>query len=697
MFDFGQNGEIVEDEFTLLMWAVASAFSRLGLIAMPSEEDLEFFAGSLYTTKKGQTFEAIDREQLLKWVEESEFARFLLEQVRLVPKLEGIIGTLKTHVGTLRADYRAKRGGVGTEAGAAAETEEEEEAATKVRELFDAEISGDVAHPNLKSPSPKEEDATQVKESKEEKETETKEEIDEKVEAKEEGNKSEDKLAGDEDDEQDKDDQDEDDEDLNIFTDRGWFTMNRPLKTCDNSVEILTGPIIGTVTDTTATVMLELDSPTTVMLHICLISGITKDSVRFLPPPPDPLMGNGLRREMQAHERLVQSIAVRCSHSVFVGKAIRGQKVGTGPLVVRITGLTPRSTYRVICTGVSASSSGNRVGSFRTLSTTKFVRLPGHGTGIVLDPLYFDDDSDDTITMASGMKFRANEGRMLNEGLTLCLAPSRDIRGSANRMTGDSSLLDPSNSLWHQLWDSAVCRGKIDCIVHIGNQVDLRSAIDDVAYLLREKDVKAELYEIGGGGDWDGVAGIEAKTSSEISKELSALMRDRMRQPYRDFWNLPHVREALAHCPNVIVCTSAEDDNGYIEDVVPLAWRDRVKGLCKAVRREYRDMLLPPEERAQEDLVVDDEAADNDDDASNEVEDGSANSTAFRMWGRTGFFPMDESWTRNGATDTDVKKLEEALANTHLQVMIFPCAEDALSAIESAERYSALGRAFSML
>lgn len=111
MFDFGQNGEIVEDEFTLLMWAVASAFSRLGLIAMPSEDDLEFFAGSLYTTRKGQTFEAIDREQLLEWVEESEFARFLLEQVRLVPKLEGIIGTLKTHVGTLRADYRSRSKG----------------------------------------------------------------------------------------------------------------------------------------------------------------------------------------------------------------------------------------------------------------------------------------------------------------------------------------------------------------------------------------------------------------------------------------------------------------------------------------------------------------------------------------------------------------------------------------------------------
>ena len=170
----------------------------------------------------------------------------------------------------------------------------------------------------------------------------------------------------------------DDDEELNVFTDRGWFPMNRPTKICDNSLEILTGPVVGTVTDTTATIMLELDGPGTVMLHVCLISGITSDSVRFLPPPPDPLMGNGLRREMQAYERLVQSITVRFGHAEFIGETVRGQKLGTGPRVVRITGLTPRSTYRVVCTGVSTTSSTNRVGSFRTLSETKFVRLPGH-------------------------------------------------------------------------------------------------------------------------------------------------------------------------------------------------------------------------------------------------------------------------------------------------------------------------------
>lgn len=42
LFDFGKKGDIVEDEMTLLMWAVVSAFSRLGLVKMPSEEELEY-------------------------------------------------------------------------------------------------------------------------------------------------------------------------------------------------------------------------------------------------------------------------------------------------------------------------------------------------------------------------------------------------------------------------------------------------------------------------------------------------------------------------------------------------------------------------------------------------------------------------------------------------------------------------------
>ena len=224
--------------------------------------------------------------------------------------------------------------------------------------------------------------------------------------------------------------------------------------------------------------------------------------------------------------------------------------------------------------------------------------------------------------------------------------------------------------------------------MHIGNQVDLRSAIDDVAYLLQERIVNEEdeVTE-------EKMDGLETKISDTISDEIFALVKDRIRRPYREFWNLPHVREVLAHCPNIFVCASTEDDNAYIEGAVPPEWTDLVKNLCKAVRYEYQDMLLSPEDRAQEDLVVDDET---EGDATEEDEDNTT-SSAFRMWGRTGFFPMDKSWTRNRATDTDVKKLEEALSNTHLQVMIFACAEDALSAIESADRYSALGRAFTML
>ena len=173
-------------------------------------------------------------------------------------------------------------------------------------------------------------------------------------------------------------------------------------------------------------------------------------------------------------------------------------------------------------------------------------------------------------------------------------------------------------------------------------------------------------------------------------QELRALLRERMRQPYRQFWNLPHVREVMAHCPNIIVCTSATQDNAYIDAVVPHEWKEHVKDLCKAVRREYHNMLHVPEEREEDGLVGSDDGQIN----SDEEETAS---TAFRMWGRTAFFPMDQSWTCNDATDRDLQKLEEALSHEQLQVLIFPCAGDILNSIDSADKYSPLGRAFRML
>ena len=86
---------------------------------------------------------------------------------------------------------------------------------------------------------------------------------------------------------------------------------------------------------------------------------------------------------------------------------------------------------------------------------TQFMRQR-QGTGIVLDPLYYDDENDDTITMASGLKFMANKGPMLNEGLTLCVAPSQDLAERPHRKAGDASLLNVTNSLWQRLWQTAV-------------------------------------------------------------------------------------------------------------------------------------------------------------------------------------------------------------------------------------------------
>ena len=49
IFDFSEKGDVTEDEATLAMECVCSSFVKLGLIVMPSDEELEFCSGWLFT------------------------------------------------------------------------------------------------------------------------------------------------------------------------------------------------------------------------------------------------------------------------------------------------------------------------------------------------------------------------------------------------------------------------------------------------------------------------------------------------------------------------------------------------------------------------------------------------------------------------------------------------------------------------
>ena len=53
------DGNIVEDEATLMLECVAGAFATIGLIVMPEERDLEFASGWIYTNREtGETRES---------------------------------------------------------------------------------------------------------------------------------------------------------------------------------------------------------------------------------------------------------------------------------------------------------------------------------------------------------------------------------------------------------------------------------------------------------------------------------------------------------------------------------------------------------------------------------------------------------------------------------------------------------------
>lgn len=213
--------------------------------------------GSLFTTKQGKTFDAISLDDLEEWASTSRFARLLLEQVRLVPRFESVLTALTMRIDDLRQgdpDYEHLHR---VERNAKHESDEENK--------LDSSERGSKA--KLKEAGRKDSNAKRTP-----KVSNDMKEGNERVEQQIKGNSvplSKKSML------------------VDRYNDRGWFPMHQSLLLSAPDVHLLVGPIVGKVTSTSAILLLELNRPAAITVHICLISGIDVGRCAFVPPPPD--------------------------------------------------------------------------------------------------------------------------------------------------------------------------------------------------------------------------------------------------------------------------------------------------------------------------------------------------------------------------------------------------------------------------
>ena len=92
IFDFASKGDVTEDEATMTMECVCSSFVKLGLIVMPTDDELEFCSGWLFTKEDGTgTKEYVSLEEFRAWANTEPAALELLEMLNCVPIVEIIL------------------------------------------------------------------------------------------------------------------------------------------------------------------------------------------------------------------------------------------------------------------------------------------------------------------------------------------------------------------------------------------------------------------------------------------------------------------------------------------------------------------------------------------------------------------------------------------------------------------------------
>ena len=503
IFDFSEKGDVTEDEATLAMECVCSSFVKLGLIVMPSDEELEFCSGWLFTEDDfSGSKEYVSLKEFSEWAKTAPAPLELLEMLNCVPIIESILAKIEAKTMEVTDQFDNNR-----------------------TTTDDDDDNGKVPYSSIEA-----------------------------------------------------------------------FKF-KP------AVRILVGPVIGTVTEDSAIVLLETSANASVGFQVCIAGGYDGDEVPMVPLPPDSL-GFGPSRAGQQRERLVRTETV--------------DMLARRPKSVRINGLEPSTTYRVILSGVSPDDSSARTGSFRTLAAGE-----GSGVGHLLQKSGYSN----RYHLGAFAEAVSNGGSAigdLNEGLSVIVVSGdagvavsgKDDQGSSN---GGNSLSPPSEPcLWKRIWDTAVRPGRVDAIVHVGNQVSIKGAVEKGHSLMRRFEssesppmYRPELEEgerpplsVNDGIKPEWYRNPNIKERNALEEQVIEYFRD----AYRVSWNLPHKREALAHCSNVMQWGAAE--LAVEQEILDGNFGKFLSRCARVVYWEYQRQLWDPDCAAPLKILLADQMGD---------------------------------------------------------------------------------------
>ena len=490
LFDFANKGDLVEDEATMMLECVAGAFVKIGLVVRPTDDELEFCSGYIFTSKHdGSTKESITLDEFRKWATRDPASLEILTSLDCIPIVEGIMKKLQDRAEAMRLDL----------CGSSSNSIQKKHFATH-------------------------------------------------------------------------------------------FTFR-------HGVRVLTGPIVGEVTSSTAIVLIELSCDATVEIMVCISGGYGGEDVALAPSPPDPLASRP-ERSGRLRERLVRS-----QTETFQARV---------PRAVLLQGLSPSANYRVLLAGVAADDAEARIATFRTMR--------GYGGGALLHVDHFSHRSH----LGSYEDVRTFGGRAIGplcKGLSMSIVSTTCTSSSSTSSIGLLRAGSGEQSLWKTLWQTTVRPSRTDVMIHVGSHVDVSSAIDMAVTMLDRalaptapprstlfsKDPTMALHEMTPGEFSDYLreqlqkyilSDPNADTlsvcmrNSELMLTLESYITEMVRQEYRKFFNSVYVREVFASCPHLILAGAKElrlSPRASRSSFAPLFQR-----ICRQVRLEYYDNLAPP-------------------------------------------------------------------------------------------------------